>query len=582
MPDLSPETPVSPVPDETAPLPGKQPTACTCEVRPELTGILSQKIRAYLLLKESAVGEGSSDATGVPVAALHLASDGESGPPKRPMPWWPWLLLSCALLLVSAVVLPLIWLNISGRSELAAALVETDSLDPNWRWRDLSASVRKVPDEENGWMVVESLYPTYRSLTLRYFSMLGAYSRWVREAYRPYVVQHLYSPVHLLPGYTAPSGSPCRTLLHERMAADARDELNRLMPAIPYVWPTLQRISTFPHLQCPPPDNFEQPFSFANPTPSAMLDGVYGLSMLVLEWQLESRQFVNAENCLLLLWRIQSVQCDMGYILGCDMFVDWPSWFHTSRATERVLAFTELSPETLKYIAAQAAFQEQHNLLLYQTRARRAVLHEWFTEIENGRLPIPVLEPRSPSNSVLEDLVENIALAGYRICVKCSIRKVHAASLRRANRWHQFAQQPRESLLSQLVLSTAPPELSQRDWWEDLWSPGPMSLVWYRCREKEGERLLNLRLLRAALAVELFRLEHGRWPDIWQELIPQYLQAVPADPCRPPHPLLLRRTAEGVVIYAVGQDGTDDGGHPERDCSFYLFDLPLRHAYRIR
>jgi hypothetical protein len=63
----------------------------------------------------------------------------------------------------------------------------------------------------------------------------------------------------------------------------------------------------------------------------------------------------------------------------------------------------------------------------------------------------------------------------------------------------------------------------------------------------------------AARAAERFRRCHGRWPAELQELVPAYLAAVPQDPFTS-RPLLVRRTADGLVVYSVGPDGTDDGG----------------------
>jgi hypothetical protein len=61
-----------------------------------------------------------------------------------------------------------------------------------------------------------------------------------------------------------------------------------------------------------------------------------------------------------------------------------------------------------------------------------------------------------------------------------------------------------------------------------------------------------------ALAAERFRLEHGRWPDALADLVPDLLTEVPADPYDG-QPLRYRRLSDGVIVYAVGPDGQDDG-----------------------
>ncbi len=88
-----------------------------------------------------------------------------------------------------------------------------------------------------------------------------------------------------------------------------------------------------------------------------------------------------------------------------------------------------------------------------------------------------------------------------------------------------------------------------------------------------------------ALAVERYRIAHDRWPDALAELCPTFLSAVPLDPyCG--KPLRLVRTADGVIVYSVGPDQTDDGGKLDRsnkgtpgtDFGFQLWDATRRGA----
>ena len=75
--------------------------------------------------------------------------------------------------------------------------------------------------------------------------------------------------------------------------------------------------------------------------------------------------------------------------------------------------------------------------------------------------------------------------------------------------------------------------------------------------------IARLRVTEVALAVERYRLEHGRLPATLNALVPDYLEAVPEDPLSDPvTPLRLRVSDDGdaAVIYSVGTDGRDDGG----------------------
>jgi|GEM_PF-685157 len=76
---------------------------------------------------------------------------------------------------------------------------------------------------------------------------------------------------------------------------------------------------------------------------------------------------------------------------------------------------------------------------------------------------------------------------------------------------------------------------------------------------KQATTDANVRLARIALAVERFRLASGILPENLNELVPQFLSAVPVDPFDG-QPLRYHRLARGFVIYSVGRDCHDDGG----------------------
>jgi hypothetical protein len=68
-------------------------------------------------------------------------------------------------------------------------------------------------------------------------------------------------------------------------------------------------------------------------------------------------------------------------------------------------------------------------------------------------------------------------------------------------------------------------------------------------------------LARAALALTAFKAKTGSYPDTLDALVPDFLPRVPLDPFSG-RPLRLRRDGDGLVIYSVGRDLKDDGGHP--------------------
>jgi len=72
--------------------------------------------------------------------------------------------------------------------------------------------------------------------------------------------------------------------------------------------------------------------------------------------------------------------------------------------------------------------------------------------------------------------------------------------------------------------------------------------------------------LLAGIALERYRRVQGGWPASLEELVPQYLSDVPADPFTG-QPVGYAVGDGGPVIYSVGVDRDDDGGRPPQDQS---------------
>ena len=72
------------------------------------------------------------------------------------------------------------------------------------------------------------------------------------------------------------------------------------------------------------------------------------------------------------------------------------------------------------------------------------------------------------------------------------------------------------------------------------------------------------RLGQVAVALRLYRHEHGRYPETLEELVPKYLPSLPVDPFDG-KPLRYKRLAKGFKVWSVGWDMKDDGGVWRRD-----------------
>ncbi|HEY7154459.1 MAG TPA: hypothetical protein VH575_10915, partial [Gemmataceae bacterium] len=95
---------------------------------------------------------------------------------------------------------------------------------------------------------------------------------------------------------------------------------------------------------------------------------------------------------------------------------------------------------------------------------------------------------------------------------------------------------------------------------------------------------VQLRCAAVALATERYRLDKKKWPDKLETLHEAgYLHEVPMD-LFDDQPLRMRRMEDGLLIYSVGRDGQDNGGHIDRnkpflkgtDIGFRLWDADKR------
>ncbi len=65
----------------------------------------------------------------------------------------------------------------------------------------------------------------------------------------------------------------------------------------------------------------------------------------------------------------------------------------------------------------------------------------------------------------------------------------------------------------------------------------------------------------ALVAVRRYALDHGEYPKTLEELVPDYLKAVPVD-LYDEQPLRYERMGDDYLLYSVGEDMVDDGGVP--------------------
>ena len=81
-----------------------------------------------------------------------------------------------------------------------------------------------------------------------------------------------------------------------------------------------------------------------------------------------------------------------------------------------------------------------------------------------------------------------------------------------------------------------------------------------RCMEVAAKADARHRLAMAAVAATSYRLKTGRLPARLEDLVPEFMPAVPVDPFDGKPMKMAATTGGGIVIYSIGADFTDNGG----------------------
>jgi hypothetical protein len=238
---------------------------------------------------------------------------------------------------------------------------------------------------------------------------------------------------------------------------------------------------------------------------------------------------------------------------------------------ERVLA--QGQPAEADLAATQALLQEELNeqMFLIGARGERAAGDAFMQALQDGdikftQLPT-ILTARARSGlASLEDL--QLLLPG-------SLRGNRAALLRLHNRCVEIARLPAEKRTPGIKsLAQQIPRLPYL----------ARALAWAMQRLAYASQIYEAKLRCAItlLAIERFRQARGRWPTTLAELVPQFLPALPVDPFDG-EPLRYGQFPDGVVVYSVSYDLTDDGGNlndnilmQATDLGYHLWDVPRR------
>lgn len=215
------------------------------------------------------------------------------------------------------------------------------------------------------------------------------------------------------------------------------------------------------------------------------------------------------------------------------------------QSMERTLAHGQVSAVNLA--AAQVLLEDEIAQPVFSVgvRGERARLHEVMEVVEAGTAKLSNLgEANDRTQASLMDL-----------CAASNCKVPRVELLQVMTRLLEASQLPvaeQESALKQL--DEAQKKLSRISFWI------LPNCDWSGAFFRRGQVMMRCAVV--ALAAERYRLVHGNWPDSLDELVPEQLSALPADPLG--GSLCYRKLADGAVVYSIGPDRADNSGALDR------------------
>jgi hypothetical protein len=252
---------------------------------------------------------------------------------------------------------------------------------------------------------------------------------------------------------------------------------------------------------------------------------------------------------------------------------------------ERVLSFEEATPQTLLRLEAAFRAERREEILIGMLRAMRAeMFHQMSGPVSKETIEaFERLVWISRPGSVTQEESERGAKWRHLLCPDRALIEGNLARfLERANRavelgkltedqhhWKftQFAEE------GQLLELNSGSEARLLAFAKVLGAQEKLATATLK-----ANTMLDCAIL--GLAAERFRLHHGRWPKSLEELVPDFVEAIPVD-LFSGSKLLYRRRPDGIVIYSVGYNqiddqgllpGEDDIGLSNKDFGFRLLD----------
>ncbi len=236
---------------------------------------------------------------------------------------------------------------------------------------------------------------------------------------------------------------------------------------------------------------------------------------------------------------------------------------------ERSLALGESNDAELAAMDKLLADEERHNTMLVGVRGERAMRYQLYSRIIAGE--IPVMDFSSDFNMEERSSFDKLLTSDRQV-----LRRQFPRLMIALNRAVEIAELPSHE---QEAAENAFGDEVERTRDVVAFQVTPMFRVGAACRRKTAQ----VAAMRGLIAVERFRMKHGKWPAKLSEVVPEFLDRLPTDPFDGT-PIKMVRTSDGIIVYTVGNDKVDNSGKLNRkspmaagsDLGFQLWDTKMR------
>lgn len=438
------------------------------------------------------------------------------------------------LLVVSTcLVLPYVYLTIASRKSMEGALAETDRLDPGWSLLELEAKRRKVPDSENLALYLIETTPTfpkgfpawYGFNTSPKYDLNEAQRRDLQESFDELQAPHQLNDLQI---------KILRLELArvDKVLQDSRKILTMRWGRNPIKYAKNAMNTLLPHTQ--------EARQYAH---------MFELEAMLKAQDRDMDAAITSCRCA---WAANRAIGDEPFAVS--MLVRVACRGVALKRLEWVLSQGEPSEAALASMQKLLEEELGEPLLLTAARGERAALDAFLVGANKREVSFTEFQQfftftkaigQSNAPQRFFDIAQLYWLPG-------SLVRTRAALLRYNNRWVEIAKLP---------LDEQPARLKELEKELQSLHMGTQLLGGLASRISSAS-LRDQALTRCAialLAAERFRKAKGRWPEKFEDLVPDYLPRVPFD-IYVKSALHLLRTEDGLTIYSVGPDETDNAG----------------------